>query len=299
MSIYTEIDSNKRRSVVLMVIATLLVLAVAYGIMYVYGYGPEILVFALGFAVISNLISFFKGDKIALALNGAKEIQKDDNPYLWRMVENLTITAGMPMPRVYIINDSAMNAFATGRNPEKASVAFTTGIIDALENEELEGVVAHELSHIQNYDIRVMTLVATLIGVLMIIIDMAWRISFFGGSRRDNKGGSGIMVIIGIVLIILAPLIGQLIQMAVSRKREYLADASGSLLTRYPEGLASALEKISVRNQPMKKANHATAHFFIANPFGAEAKKNINKFFSTHPPIEDRVAKLRNMGNVK
>lgn len=294
MNIYSEISANKRRSFFLMLIATALVGVVAFGIQYVYGYGPELVVIAVGFALISNLIAYYTGDKMALSLNGAREIQKEDNPYLWNMVENLCISQGMPMPRVYIINDSAMNAFATGRDPKHASVAFTTGIIEALENEELEGVVAHELSHIQNYDIRLMTITAAVIGVLMILIDMAWRLSFFGGDRRESKGG-GVMALVGLALIILSPLIGQMIKLAVSRKREFLADASGALMTRYPEGLASALEKISSQSKPLDKANHGTAHLFISNPFGKEARKNINKFFATHPPAEDRIARLKNM----
>lgn len=297
MNIYSEISANKRRSFFLMLIATALVGVVAFGIQYVYGYGPELVVIAVGFALVSNLIAYYTGDKMALSLNGAREIQKEDNPYLWNMVENLCISQGMPMPRVYIINDPAMNAFATGRDPKHASVAFTTGIIEALENEELEGVVAHELSHIQNYDIRLMTITAAVIGVLMILIDMAWRLSFFGGDRRESKGG-GVMALVGLALIILSPLIGQMIKLAVSRKREFLADASAVLMTRYPEGLARALEKIS-HSAPLHKANHGTAHLFISNPFGREARKNINQFFSTHPPVEQRIARLYDMGNVK
>ncbi len=297
MNIYSEISANKRRSLFLMLIATALVAAVAFGIQYVYGYGSELVVIAVLFAVGSNLLAYYNGDKLALRMNGAREIQKNDNPYLWNMVENLCISQGMQMPRVYIIEDPGMNAFATGRDPQHASVAFTTGIIQALENEELEGVVAHELSHIRNYDIRLMTIVAAVIGVLMVLIDMAWRLSFFGGDR-DSKGGHPALAIIGLVLIILSPLIGQLIQFAVSRRREYLADASAALMTRYPEGLANALAKIS-HSQPLRKANHGTAHLFIANPFGAQARKNINKFFSTHPPVEERITRLQQMGNLK
>jgi len=292
---YNQITSNKRRSVALMIIITLFVVAVAYAIQYVYGYGYGFLIFALGFSLISNLIAYFSGDKIALSVNRAKEISKEDNPYVYRIVENLCITAGLPAPRVYIIEDSAMNAFATGRGPKHASIALTTGLIQNLENEELEGVIAHELSHIQNYDVRLMTLVAALIGTLMIMIDFAWRLSF---GRRSGKSHPA-FALIGLALIILSPLIGKLIQFSISRRREYLADASGALLTRYPQGLANALRKISLQSQPMSHANHSTAHLFISNPFGQEFRKGINKFFSTHPPIEDRIQKLLEAGNVK
>jgi heat shock protein HtpX len=299
MNIYQQIESNKRRTFLLMLVAFLFVFVVAFSIQETYGYGWELTLVAMAFALGSNALAYFKGDAMALALNGAREIQKQDNPYLWNMVENLCISQGLPMPRVYIIPDQAMNAFATGRDPQHASVAFTQGIIDALENEELEGVVAHELSHIQNYDIRTMTIVAAVIGVIMVLVDMAWRISFFGGSRDDNGKAGGVLAIVGLILIILSPIVAQLIQFAISRKREFLADASGALMTRYPEGLARALQKISHQGRPLKKVNHGTAHLFIANPFGAQARKNINKFFSTHPPVEERMSRLHEMGNIK
>ena len=243
-------------------------------------------------------ISYFQGDKIALWTSGAKPIAKEDNPYLYRMVENLCITNGTPVPKIYIINDPAINAFATGRKPELASVAVTTGAIEKLANEELEGVLAHELSHVKNYDIRFMTLVAVMVGAISILANIFLRSRFmFGGRRSDDRGGGGqiaaVFMIVGIVLAILSPIIAELIKLAISRRREYLADASGSLLTRYPEGLAKALEKIAAENMPMRQASAATAHLFFANPF---SKKSLSKIFSTHPPIEERIKKLREMG---
>ncbi len=292
---YSEITHNKRKTVLLIMIFIAFIMVLGYIAAEYLDYGYGAMGFALILSFIMTLVSYFQGDKIALASTGAKPIKKEDNPYVYRMVENLVITAGMPMPKVYIIDSPALNAFATGRDPEHASIAFTTGIINALENEELEGVVAHELSHIKNYDIRVMTIVIVLVGAITLLADMFFRVRFFGGGRdSDSKGGQlgAILMIVGIVLMIISPLIAELIKLAVSRKREYLADASGALLTRYPEGLARALEKISRSNQPLETANSATAHLFISNPF---KKKKISSLFSTHPPIEDRIAKLRGM----
>jgi len=261
------------------------------------GYGYGIMGFAVMLSFVMTLISYFKGDVIALKSAGAKEIQKQDNPYVCRIVENLALTAGMPAPRVYLISSPAMNAFATGRDPEHAHIAITTGLVESLENEELEGVVAHELSHIKNYDIRVMTIVVVLVGAIALLSDIFFRARFFGfGGRRDSGKGGGqfgaILMIVGIVLLIISPLIAELIKLAVSRKREYLADASGALLTRYPEGLARALEKISASTAPLQTASNATAHLFIANPF---KKKKMSSLFSTHPPVADRIEKLRHM----
>ncbi|EKE14383.1 MAG: hypothetical protein ACD_12C00540G0003 [uncultured bacterium] len=243
-----------------------------------------------------SLVSYFSGDKIALMISGAHgPIKKEDNPYVWNLVENLCITAGVEMPKIYLISDPAPNAFATGRDPKHASVALTTGIIERLENEELEGVIAHELSHIKNYDIRLMMMVIVLVGVITLLADWFLRFSFFGRGRRSRSGQLGmILLLLGLILAILSPLIAQLIKLAISRKREYLADASGSLLTRYPEGLARALEKISQYKDPMLRANKATAHLYIANPFGG-TKKFMSGLFSTHPPIEERVKVLRAM----
>ena len=296
MNIYQHITANKQKTWVFLLLSFVFVVAIGYLIQFVSGTGWETTIIATAFAFTSNFVSYFHGDKMALSMNGAKEITKEELPYVWNMVENLCIAQGMPMPRVYIIQDEAMNAFATGRNPQKASIAMTTGIIQGLENEELEGVIAHELSHIQNYDTRLMTIVAAAIGVIMVMIDLTWR---FGGMRKSGNSeskGSPILMIVGIALIILAPIIGKMIQLAISRKREFLADASGALMTRYPQGLANALAKISAQNVPMQKVNHGTAHLFISNPFGGEKIQFINKLFATHPPVEERIAKLQEMG---
>lgn len=291
---YQQIDSNKRKTVLLMMIFIVFILLLGwiFGEMTDLGYGGLILAIIISFFM--TLTSYFAGDKIALASSGAKEIQKQDNPYVYRMVENLCITAGLPLPKVYIINDPNINAFATGRDPQHASIAITYGAINKLENEELEGVIAHELSHIKNYDIRLMMVVLVLVGIIALLAD--WMIRSTFRSKSDRKGNLGVILfIVGIILVILSPLIAQLIQLAISRKREYLADADGSLLTRYPQGLANALEKIGKENvQPMLKANNATAHLFIANPFG-QTKRFLSGLFSTHPPLEDRIAKLRTM----
>lgn len=254
------------------------------------------ILFSLGMAA----ISYFSGDKIALSVSGAKPIAHDENKYIYHLVENLCITAGVPMPKIYLIEDPAINAFATGRNPKNASIAVTRGAIEKLTNEELEGVVAHELSHIKNYDIRFMMLVAVMVGAITIMADFMLRSGglFRGGKSNDREGGSqlfAILMIVGIILAILSPFIAELIKLAISRKREYLADASGALLTRYPDGLASALEKIANENMPMRKASTATAHMFISNPFKGGRKK-FASLFSTHPPVEERIRKLRTMG---
>jgi heat shock protein HtpX len=247
-----------------------------------------------------NVGSFWFSDKLAIKAAGAVPIKKADNPELWNMVENLSITAGLPMPKVHIIDDAAPNAFATGRNPKHAAIAVTTGIMQMLNKQELEGVLAHELSHIGNRDILVMSVAVVLVGFIAILADMMGRMAMFGSMNNNNKeGGHPLVIVMGIVIMLLGPLAAQLMQMAVSRKREFLADASGALLTRYPEGLASALEKIGGYSQPMKRANSATAHMFITNPFGSNSKakagKMMRKMFSTHPPMEERVAMLRGM----
>jgi len=290
---YQQIDSNKRKTVVLITLFIIFILLLGwiFGVLTDSGYSGLIIAIIVSFFM--TFFSYFAGDKVALATAGAKEIKKEDNPYVYRMIENLCITAGLPHPKVYIIDDYNINAFATGRDPQHASVAVTKGAIEKLENEELEGVLAHELSHIKNYDIRVMMIVIVLVGIIVLLSDWLMR-SFIFRDRENNKA-AGVLLIVGIVLAILSPLIAQLIQLAISRKREYLADADGSLLTRYPQGLANALEKISLQNvQPLKRANNATAHLYIANPFG-QTKKFLTRIFSTHPPIEDRISKLRQM----
>jgi len=288
---YNQITSNKRKSWALVAIFITLISILGYVIGIIMDYGNGLFFGAIAVSIGMSLFGYFSGDKVALATAGAQKIEAGDNPYVYRMVENLAITAGLPMPKVHIINDPAINAFATGRDPKHASVAITTGAIEKLENEELEGVIAHELAHIKNYDIRLMTLVIVLVGIIAIISDWFLHISIFGGNRdSENNRGGGILMIVGVILIILSPIIAQLIQLAVSRRREYLADASGALLTRYPEGLARALEKIGAQSRPLERASSATAHLYIANPFGG-ARRFFGNAFSTHPPLEDRIAK--------
>lgn len=293
---YNQITSNKRKTVLLIAIFFALIAGLAYVLDQYYGGGTAILPFAIIFSTGSALVSYFHGDKMALWSSGAKPITKEENPYVYRLVENLAMTQGLPVPKIHIIDSPALNAFATGRDPKHASIALTTGIIAALENEELEGVIAHELSHIGNYDIRVMTIVVVLAGTIALIGDFFWRSHLFGGgrSRSNDRGGQAgsILMIVGLVFLILTPIIAELIKLAVSRRREYLADASGALLTRYPEGLARALEKISASTAPLATASTATAHLFIANPFKG---RKISSWFSTHPPVEDRIKKLREM----
>jgi len=246
-------------------------------------------------AFVYALIQYFLAAKLAVASTGAVEIQKSDNPRLYRVVENLSIAAGMPMPKVYIINDPAPNAFATGRNPEHAVVGATTGLLDIMNDRELEAVMAHEMSHVRNYDIRVSMIAFGLVSAIGLLSDIAIRMFFFGGNRRDdNNNSSPIILVVGVVLIILAPIIAALIQFAVSRQREYLADASGSLLTRDTEGMASALGKLGQYGRPMKKQSSSTAHLFLVNPLKPGFISNL---FSTHPPLEDRIARLQESGN--
>jgi len=253
-------------------------------------------IIAILFSFGMTTLSYFGGDKIALMTSGAKPLEHDENKYVYHIVENLCITSGVPMPKIYMMEDPAINAFATGRKPETASIAVTRGAVEKLTNEELEGVIAHELSHIKNYDIRFMMLVAVLVGAIGILSNIFLRTRLIGRSRNDRDNGNlgVIFLIIGIVLAILSPIIAEMIKLAISRRREYLADASGALLTRYPEGLANALEKIARDAQPLRTASTATAHLFIANPFGSG--KKFASLFSTHPPIEERIKKLREMG---
>jgi heat shock protein HtpX len=295
-TIYTHISSNKRRSTILLIISFVVVIAIGFAISQIEGSGGYIWVFvAFMYALISALVGYYSGDKLALWTSGAIPITKEENPYVVRMVENLAITSGLPVPKVYIIPDEDINAFATGRDPQHASLAITQGAIAKLANEELEGVLAHEMSHIGNYDIRYMTLVIVVVGTIMMLSDIFWRTRFIGGRRggRDN-GAMNILFAIGLVLLILSPLIAQLIKLAVSRKREYLADASGALLTRYPEGLARALEKIRDQGARIERATKSTAHLYFANPMGG----GLSNLFSTHPPIDKRIAALRQMVSV-
>lgn len=293
---YQQISENRIKTTLLFVGFFVFIIGLAWLIGYYYDL-PWPLPAAVAVSVVQALISYYSGDKIALAVSGAKPITKADQPALYRMVENLAITAGLPKPAVYLIDDSAINAFATGRDPKHASIAVTTGVLERLANEELEGVLAHELSHVSNYDIRVSTITVVLVGTIALLSDLFLRSLWYGGRRRDNEGGGqmqGILMLLALVLAILAPIIASLIQLAVSRKREYLADASGVLLTRYPEGLAQALEKIGADHEPLEVANKATAHLYIANPLKDYAGR-INSLFSTHPPLKDRIRRLRKM----
>lgn len=290
---YSEIAANKRRTVFLMFGFFVLVAAIAYGVSWYYQ-DFTITIVALIFAVGYVLWTFFASDKLALSVNGAHQIEKKDNPKLWNTVENLVIATGQPMPKVYIMDDPSPNAFATGRDPKHASVAVTTGLLDIMDNNELQGVLAHELGHVKNYDIRLMMVAFGLVAVISIISDIVLRSMFWGGRSRDRGGNNPMVLIIGIVALVLAPIVATLIQLAISRKREYLADATAALTTRYPEALASALEKIAAHGSAMKKQNGSTAHLFIANPL---KKGTFSNLFSTHPPIEERIKALRKMGH--
>ena len=292
---YDQIAANKRKTWFLIILVAGLIIGLSALYSYIQGIDPaSMIIVGTIIASVHALISYFLADKVALASSGAKAIKKQDSPELWRLVENLCIASGQPVPAIYIIQDESPNAFATGRDPEHASIAFTTGILNILDKQELEGVIAHELSHVKNYDIRVMTIVVVLVGAIMLLADIMLHTMHFG--RRDERGNSAaILAIVGLVLAILSPLFAQLLKLAISRNREYLADASGALLTRYPEGLAQALEKISLAARPMQKANHATAHLFIANPFG-DRRAFMAGLFSTHPPVLERVKRLRQMG---
>lgn len=298
MLTYTEVSKNKAYSVLLVFIFLIFIIGLGWFAAQMYN-APGILYIAVIFSTVSALISYYFSDRITLSISGAQQIDLKANPELYRIVENLTITAGLPMPRVYIIDDTAMNAFATGRNPKNAVVCVTTGLLSRLNKTELEGVLAHELSHIGNYDIRFMTLVVVLVGIITLLADWMLRFSFFGGGD-DNDNKNPIFMIVGLVLIIISPIVAMLIQLAVSRKREFLADASGALLTRYPEGLASALEKIAADHEPLEAANKATAHLYISNPLKdhkGDGQSWFASLFNTHPPIAERVKRLREMGN--
>jgi heat shock protein HtpX len=293
MNLYNSYDKNTRLTWVYMT----LFLIVVIGIGYVFAgamHNSGILYFAVIFSIVMSFGSYWWSDSIVLSMSNATLVEFETNKELYRLVENLCITAGLPVPKIYVIEDTALNAFATGRDPAHGVICLTTGIIARLEKTELEGVIAHELSHIGNRDILLSTVIVVMVGFVALLADWFRNWMWFGG--RDDEGGDGksnaILFVIAIVLSILAPLFATLLQLALSRKREYLADASGALLTRYPEGLARALEKISQDTEPLEAANRATAHLYIANPFKG---KNVASWFSTHPPIEERIALLRGM----
>ncbi|MCC7500408.1 M48 family metalloprotease [Candidatus Nomurabacteria bacterium] len=268
-----------------------IVIGIGWAISWVFN-DPSILLIAAVFAIVMNVASYWFSDKIVVSMAGAKPAPEKEFPDLHNMVENLAITAGLPKPKIYIINDPAPNAFATGRNEKHAVVAVTSGLLNMMDRTELEGVLAHELSHIGNKDMLVSTVAVVLVGFVTIVSDFALRGMLFGGGDRDNKNHP-LIAIIAFAFIILAPIVASLLQLAVSRKREFLADASGALLTRYPEGLANALRKIGSYSAPMKRANNATAHLYISNPFGSRAfTSGLAKLFMTHPPVEERITAL-------
>lgn len=295
MNIYAAISSNKWKTWLIMALFVVFVTTLVFIFSKALGAGSLGLVgIALIFSGFASIGSYFYSDKLVLATSGAQEIKKSDFPAYYRAVENLCIAAGLPMPKIYIVDDPSPNAFATGRDPRHSVVCATTGLLTIMSQTELEGVIAHELSHVRNYDIRLMGVVAILVGFIAVISDLFLRITFF--SRDDDNRGSGVFLLIGLLFAILSPIAAMLIQLAVSRKREYLADASGVLLTRYPEGLASALEKLLKDTTPPRTASNATAHLYVENPFDNKKVKNFfTGLFNTHPPLEDRIKVLRNM----
>jgi heat shock protein HtpX len=298
-TLYTQADSNNRKT--FFFITGFVVILVALGWLFSYVLKDSIyLVFAVVLAIIQSFASYWYSDKIVLAISKAREVTHQENPQLYHIVENLCIAAGLPLPKIYIIEESQPNAFATGRDKNHAVIAVTRGLLEKLDKTELEGVIAHELSHIGNKDILLATAVVVMVGIIALISNFFLRISFFGGGRKRDRGEGGqlgaILAILAIVAAILAPLVSTLIQLAISRKREFLADADGALLTRYPEGLASALEKIAGDENSLSVASNTTAHLYIANPFrGKENESWFTKLFATHPPAEERIRILRGM----
>jgi heat shock protein HtpX len=297
VSIYEAASANRWRTLLLIALFTALVAVLAYfvGEYFAPGGGLAALPFALAISTGGALVSYFAGDKLILAQSQARELGPGEEPQLRNIVEALALGLGIPVPAIYVIEDSAPNAFATGRDPQHASIAVTRGLLDKLDRTELEGVIAHELSHVGNRDIRVMVLVTVLVGTVALLADWMWRSMFWGRGRdRDRGGGSAIIAVIALALALLTPIIATLIQLAVSRQREYLADASGALLTRYPPGLASALRKIAADKEPLEVANKATASLYIANPL-KDAPAFFDHLFDTHPPIEERIKRLEAM----
>jgi len=295
-TLYTHAESNIRKTWFLITMFLVLIIGLGWVFARVWN-NPIILIAAVLYSVLMSFLSYWYSDKIVLAMSRARPIEKKDNPELYRVVENLCITAGLPLPRIYIMDEAAPNAFATGRDPKHAVVAVTRGLLEKLEKSELEGVIAHELSHIGNRDMLLSTVVVVLVGVVAMLSHWFLRFSFFGGRRSsdENRGGGqlqAILMLVGVIFAVLSPFIAMLIQLAISRKREFLADASGALLTRYPEGLARALEKISADKSPLRVANNATAHLYFSNPFKG---KKLSALFMTHPPIEERIRALKGM----
>lgn len=285
---YGAIAANKRNTVLIMAVFVGIIAAIGYVASLYFG-NTSITLWVIAGAAVYALIQYFAASKLAVAMTGAREIEKKDNPRLYRIVENLAITTGMPMPKVYVIDDPAPNAFATGRDPKHALVAATTGIMEVMDDSELEAVMAHEIGHVQNYDIRVSMIAFGLVSAIGLISDLVLHMFFFGGDN-ENRDVPPYFYIIGIILVILAPIMAAIIQMAVSRQREYLADATGAMTTRHPEALASALEKLRDHSRPMKNQSTATAHLFFSNPL---KKGFLSGLFSTHPPLDERIARLR------
>ncbi len=297
MTLYNQQSKNIARTWLLMSSFFVIIIAIGWIFSRIYG-NPVILYFFIIFSLFMNFVSYWYSDKVALAMTGAKPVEHSQMPELYHVVENLCITAGLKTPKIYLINDPAPNAFATGRNQDNAVIAVTSGLLERLNKTELEGVVAHELSHVGNRDILISTIVVVLVGFIAMLSDFFLRFSFWGRRSNDEERGQAgaILMIIGVAFAILSPIAATLIQLAISRKREFLADTDGALLTRYPEGLASALEKISQYPASMKRINNSTAHLFIANPLrGKQAAGFLAKLFSTHPPVEERVKILREM----
>ncbi len=284
---YSAIAANKRNTVLIMAVFVGLIGAIGWFVSLYFG-NTSISYWVIGGAAIYALIQYFAASKLAVAMTGAQEIEKKDNPRFYRIVENLAITEGMPMPKVYLIDDPAPNAFATGRDPKHAIVAATTGILEIMDDRELQGVMAHELGHVKNYDIRVSMIAFGLVSAIGILSDIVLRMFFF--SNSDNRNVNPVVIVVGVVIIVLAPIMAAIVQMAVSRQREYLADATGAMTTRDSEGLASALEKLKDHGRPMQKQSSATAHLFFNNPLKSGF---FNKLFSSHPPLDERIARLR------
>lgn len=299
MTIQSQITSNKTKTFVIMTGFIVFVVLVSYVLGVSLGYGTSWMWAAVIFSVVSSFVSYYWGDKMVLAMSGARPANRKRDFDFFTVTENLSIAAGIPKPKLYVIDDTAMNAFATGRDPQHAVVCATTGILQKLERRELEGVIAHELSHVKNFDIRLMAVVAVLVGTVAFIADMFLRNLWWGGGRRnrdDDRGLGQILLLVGIMLAIITPILATLIQLAISRKREFLADASGANLTRYPEGLARALEKLSGDREVLEAATNATAHLYITNPFkGKEFAAWFSGLFNTHPPLSERIKILRAM----
>ncbi len=297
MKIEGSILQNKLKTYLIMLLFAVIVPTIVYVFVKALGFSVSYVWFALAFSVLTSIGSYFYSDKLVLATSGAKEVKKEDYPEYYSIIEKLTKEDNLPMPRLYVINDQSMNAFATGRSPKNAVVAATSEILSKMNRVELEGVFSHELSHIKNFDIRLMAIVSVLVGFIAFLSNIFTNSLFFGGvrNREDNNNSQAIFMVIGIVLALLAPIAAILIQLAVSRRRELLADASGALLTKYPEGLIMALEKLARDTKTLKTANTATAHLYIVNPFKGNSKTWLVNLFQTHPPIEERIRILQSM----